>query len=196
MWSLFYGAVGITFLWRSFIVIPLADLIVFACIGIILMFFEWIVVAHQAQKTAASEVMGTCGVLLVAPYLYAALNGGIEWAAILLWFLLALHFVLGVLYVRIRIRSTRDDILLPDFSAKLWFALPTIVFAAVSLGIILVIYVSGLISTAIVFAFFLGLPRLFVGFQMLGQKFVIKRLGWSEVAHSVLFAIILGWSGL
>ena len=139
------------------------------------------------ERSLVMELVGTVGLTLSGLVGWIAATGGLDRAGLLIWALNGLFFCSGVLYVKARIRS-RLAVHRPELASG----------ASLMVGwhLALVVFVAAMVvmkwlSPLIVLPFVVAAARAAWGAQQGGRPFVLTRLGWSEVALSVFFAMFL-----
>ena len=146
---------------------------------------------RRAEKhSLAAELLGVSLLSLTAPAAWVAIRGQLESVALELWAGNLLFFIGGVLYVKYRVRGLHAHRAFRSLGERIGFAWPVFVY-----HLALAAFVAGWIllesrPALIILAF---APAIFRAFQLafqLGERFPIRRLGWSEVAHSVVFATL------
>jgi hypothetical protein len=147
---------------------------------------------RNAERGLLTELVGTAGLSLSAPVAWIAATGGFDSKGILVWALNAAFFCCGVLYVKSRLRARRG--LAGGGTANI--ADVTIAFHfAVVLFVVALVWWGGM-APMIVVPFVLATLRAKWGLANKRKAFALPRLGWSEVALSLVFAgfLILSFS--
>jgi hypothetical protein len=156
---------------------------------------HWLLAQHNEQHTEkrslVAALVGVGLLSLTAPAAWIASRGRMDAIGAQVWLLNLAFFVGGVLYVKYRVRGLQAH---RDFSGaheRLRFAWPVIVY-----HLLLVIFLAAWVwveprSVAMLVAFTPGVLRAGGLLLQLGHRFPIKRLGWTEVAHAVVFAVLL-----
>lgn len=139
------------------------------------------------ERSLAMELVGTVGLTLSGLVGWIAATGGLDGAGLLIWALNALFFCSGILYVKARIRS-RLAVHRPELGSGAWLM--------VGWHLALVVFVATMVvmkwlSPLIVLPFAVAAARAAWGTWQGGRPFVLTRLGWSEVALSLFFAMFL-----
>ena len=151
--------------------------------------------AHQqngAEKRSLTAEL--CGVLLLtlsAPAAWIAQRGSLDAQGALLWLLNVLFFLGGVIYVKYRVRGLLAHRAFRGPAERAAFAWPVLAY-----HLLLPLFLAALIAASsasllVLVAFTPAILRASALLLHLGQKFPIKRLGWSEVGHALLFATLL-----
>lgn len=150
---------------------------VFAVVGGIL-------ASRPTGRTVAEQLAGMAGLTLTAPAAWYALTGQLDATAWWLWGVNAAFFAGGVFYVRMHLDAARK---LPGCRTG------NLIYHVALAVLLLVLGDAGVISWPVTLAFAPLVVRAFVGTARLSPVLRIKRLGWTEVAHSVAFAVLLIW---
>lgn len=172
------------------------ELIIVGALGTILYGVQqWLVAQHDPQRTEkrslAAELVGVGLLSLTAPAAWIASRGGMDLIGAQVWILNLAFFLGGVLYVKYRVRGLQAHREFAGGRERLRFAWPVILY-----HLLLVIFLAAWVwvqprSAAMLVAFTPGVLRAGGLFFHLGNRFPIRRLGWTEVAHAVVFAVLL-----
>ena len=156
---------------------------------------EAVVRAHNESKTEkrslTAELIGVVLLSLAAPAAWIAARGRLEPEGAQVWALNVLFFLGGVLYVKYRVRGLLAHREFSGWGERLKFAWPVFFYHLLLLAFLASAIFLKEISAAVLLAFAPGILRASGLVFQLGQKFPIKRLGWMEVAHAVVFAGLL-----
>ena len=107
------------------------------------------------------------------------------------WLLNLLFFLGGVLYVKYRVRGLLAHRTFSGVPERFIFAWPVFLY-----HLLLVLFLASAVlldsaSAMVLLAFAPAVLRAHALLFQLGRRFPIKQLGWTEVAHSLLFAVLL-----
>ncbi len=156
---------------------------------------EGFVRAHKAARTEkrslVAELVGVVLLSLAAPAAWIAARGRLEVAGVQIWAMNVLFFLGGVLYVKYRVRGLLAHREFSGWRERLTFARPVFIYHALLLGFLASAIFLRELSAAVLLAFAPGILRANGLLFQLGERFPIKRLGWMEVAHSIVFAALL-----
>jgi hypothetical protein len=144
------------------------------------------------DRSLVAELVGTAGLTLSALAGWIAAAGTLEATAVWIWALNALFFGSGVLYVKSRIQERRAASRAEAGGAGRF----AVAFHVLILGFVAAMVFARWLSPLIVVPFLLAAVRAARGIRSAAETpFALRRLGWSEVALSVLFAVfvILGF---
>jgi hypothetical protein len=144
------------------------------------------------DRSLTAELVGTSGLTLSALAAWIAATGTLDLTALWVWWLNALFFGSGVLYVKSRLQARRA-VSRPDEART--------GSLAVAFHILILVFVAAMVfarwlSPLIVVPFLLAAVRAAHGLRSATETpFALRRLGWSEVGLSILFAafVILGF---
>lgn len=172
------------------------ELIAVGALGTILYGLQrWLAAQHNERRTEkrslAAELVGVGLLSLTAPAAWIASRGGMDVIGAQVWLLNLAFFLGGVLYVKYRVRGLQAHREFVGGRERLRFAWPVILY-----HLLLVIFLVAWVwvqprSAAMLVAFTPGVLRAGGLFFQLGNRFPIRRLGWTEVAHAVVFAVLL-----
>ena len=131
---------------------------------------------RKTERSVVMQLLAVLGLTLTAPAAWYAATGKLEYR---LWLLNALYFAGGVFYVKMHVAAAvarRADKLRQGAATMIYYGALAIVAAGW--------WPVGL-------AFVPVIVRAFVGVARLSPVLRIKRLGWTEVFYSILFAGLL-----
>jgi hypothetical protein len=147
--------------------------------------------ARTEKRSLAAELTGVALLSLAAPAAWIAARGRLEPAGAQVWALNVLFFLGGVLYVKFRVRGLRAHIEFSGWQERLAFAWPVFIYHLLLLAFLAASVFLRELSAAVLLAFAPGILRASGLLFQLGERFPIRRLGWMEIAHSVVFAALL-----
>jgi hypothetical protein len=127
---------------------------------------------RKTERSVAMQLLAVAGLTLTAPAAWYAATGKLEYR---LWLLNALYFAGGIFYVRMHLATA--------IARKPAGRLPVAIYYGALAGI-LAWWPVGL-------AFVPAVVRAFVGIARVSPLLRIKRLGWTEVAYSLVFGALL-----
>ncbi|HXE74537.1 MAG TPA: YwiC-like family protein [Candidatus Xenobia bacterium] len=140
------------------------------------------------DRSLVAELVGTAGLTLSALAGWIAATGTIDASALWIWALNGLFFSSGVLYVKSRIQ-TRRAVSRADESRAGTVA---IVFHVLVLVFVVAVVFARWLSPLVVVPFLLAAVRAAHGIRSAAEaRFALRRLGWTEVALSLVFAAFL-----
>ena len=160
---------------------------------------------HSSQRTEkrslAAELVGVALLTLSAPGTWIAVRGSLNKTALELWLLCLLFFTGGVLYVKYRVRGILVHRRFDSFGERLAFAWPVLAYHLM-LAAFLATWMSLLLRPAtsdssalrvsvLCLAFAPAVWRAVALLSKLGRRFVIPLLGWTEIAHALVFMALL-----
>ncbi len=142
-----------------------------------------------ADRELSTEVMGAVGLTLTAFVGWIVSAGSVDKNAALVWGLNFAFFCSSILYVKARIRALsarRRGVEDPYAKRVFWVHLLVVAFV-ISLAF------ARWVSPVVVVPFALAALRAILGQRDRQGTFSLKRLGWSEVVLSLVFAGFLVW---
>ncbi len=189
------GSGALAFRWLIF-VYGRYQLLWVGAIAVALYLLErWLAARHlrvgKEKRSLAVELIGTVLLTAAAPAAWISARGALDAAGLGVWLANLLFFLGGVLYVKYRVRGVRAHKRLRSLRARLLFAWPVVAYHLFLVAFVFARILLNSWPAAILLAF---LPSALRGTSLLfrlGQGFPIRRLGWSEVAHSLVFAALL-----
>ncbi len=139
---------------------------------------------RPTRRDSPAQLAAVCGLTLTAPAAWYAATGALDAMAWWLWCWNALYFIGGWLYVRMRIAPV---------AARPGLRWPVLGFFCGLMLFVLALALANVVSYALLLAFTPAVTRAVLGVGRLAKPLRIKRLGWSEVALSVVFGALLVW---
>jgi YwiC-like protein len=133
-----------------------------------------------------SEIVGTIGLTSAAPAAYYVMTAKFDATAWMLWLANLIFAGNQIHYVQLRIHTARIE----GLRAKLAHGWTFAAGQAVMTVVLTVICLTGLLPESASLAF---APLLFRGWFYFIQKpgpLLVRRLGWSELAHAVAFCVL------
>jgi hypothetical protein len=134
--------------------------------------------ARPNPRELPMQLASTGALTLTAPAAWYAATGALDATAFWLWLWNTLYFAGGVLYVRLRIERSGPR-------------RPVMAFYGVALLFVLALALADVVSSRVLLAFAPAAARAAIGAGRLALPLQVKRLGWSEVAHSLVFGALL-----
>jgi hypothetical protein len=128
---------------------------------------------RKTQRSVAMQLLAVAGLTLTAPAAWYAATGKLDYR---LWLLNALYFSGGVFYVKMHTAAA-----MARRANKLQHGAATMIYYGALAIVAALWWPVGL-------AFVPVILRAFVGVARLTPALRIKRLGWTEVCYSILFA--------
>lgn len=125
------------------------------------------------------QLLAVAALTLTAPAAWYTATGELDYR---LWLLNVLYFAGGVFYVKMHVGAA-----IQRGSTKLRLGAPTMIYYGA-------LTVVAALWQPVGLAFIPAIARAFVGVVRLTPMLRIKRLGWTEVAHSVVFALLVVWA--
>ena len=181
-WSVSAGLVGLLYVHCD-----LVDLPQFALIGIPIAVAFTFFLKKNRMRSAAGELIGICGLTFSAPVAHYAATGKVQPLAFWLWGLCILYFASSVFYVKTIVAgflSSRSKATNRSWIYRRvcgWY------------HVVLLILLSGLVALGEIrvltlVAFLPVIVRGLLGIRTPENKLNLVRIGWTEVAYSIVFA--------
>lgn len=147
--------------------------------------------ARTEKRSLAAELAGVVLLSLAAPAAWISARGRLEAEGVQIWALNVLFFLGGVLYVKYRVRGLLAHREFAGWRERMRFAWPVFMYHFLLLAFLASAIFLRELSAAVLLAFAPGILRANGLIFQLGERFPIRRLGWMEVAHSIVFAALL-----
>lgn len=190
LWILVYGAVAVATLVPLVTVFRMTFLLPF---GMGAMFFV-VVRAYQLReredRTLGGALTGMAGVTLGAPVAHAVAVGAVQPVGAMLWGLCFLFFGSGIFYVRMRVQgmlAARQGASASSNPALL----PCVLYHAILLAVMPSLALAQVIPWPVLVAFAPAIWRAGAGLRRQDARLDLRRLGWSEVALTSGFILLL-----
>ncbi|MDP2726030.1 MAG: YwiC-like family protein [Dehalococcoidia bacterium] len=142
------------------------------------------------DRTIPGELVTIAGLALTAPGAYYVAKG-LEPTAIYLWALTTLYSGSSVFYVRLKMRQRSLRRPAKDLRARLNLGRANIVYQGFLVLVLALAAISGQVPLLVPLAFIPLLAKVGDGILRGSSQVNIKRIGWTEVAHSVAFTFLL-----
>ena len=135
----------------------------------------------------AAQVIGAVGLTSTAPAAYYVVAGQLDFRALALWLANWLFAGNQIHFVQLRIHAARAATRSERLSRGRFFLLGQIVMVAV----LLMAWRAGLWPLLMLLAFLPALWRGTAWFLSPPQPLAVRRLGWTELAHAIVFGTLL-----
>lgn len=153
---------------------------------------------RKTERSTVAQLIAVCGLTLTAPAAWYAATGRIDPKALSLWLLNALYFGGGVFYVKMHVAAAMRKRPFESVRVKIAMGASTLFYHTGALVCLIVLAAEKTIPPVALVSYAPVAARAITGVARLSPTLRIKRLGWTEVAHSVVFAItliaLLRWS--
>ncbi len=189
-WFLAYGAVAVVALLPLLLVFRMTFLIPFGMGAALFLLLRAFLIRGRDHRTLAGELVGTAGLTMVGAAAHAVAVGEVQPIAAVLWLLLSLFFASGVFYVRMRIRrmlAARRGSVAPP-SPAVW---PCLLYHTLLVVVVPSLLMARIVPWPVLLAFAPALWRAAAGIRQTDARLDVRRLGWSEVALTTVFVVLL-----
>ena len=188
-WFLVYVSLAVTALTPLLMVFRMFFLIPFGLGTAFFLLLQGLLVRGRNDRSVVGELVGTAGLSMVGPIAHAVAMGEVRLVGAVLWLLLFLFFSSGVFHVRARLHG--------------WLArrkggtsaspalVPCLVYHVLLILVIPLLAVLHILPWLALLAFAPAVWRAAVGLRQDGVDLDLVRLGWSEVALSTVFVLLL-----
>jgi len=156
----------------------------------------WIAARHKDsgsrdKRSLAAEIIGVGLLTASAPAAWIAARGRLNAQGVAVWLANLLFFFGGVLYVKYRVRGILAHRSFDHWTERLVFVWPVLGYHLILVAFLIALIAMNNLPAAVLLAFVPALFRTFALLFQLGRSFPIRRLGWTEVGHSLVFAVVL-----
>jgi hypothetical protein len=148
-------------------------------------------IRRQEKRSLEAELVGVVVLSHAAPAAWIAVRGQLDRTGGEVWVLNLFFFLGGVLYVKYRVRGLQAHRSFTTLRERLVFAWPVFLYHLALAAFLAAWVLVESRSMMLIVAFVPGILRACQLAVHLGQRFPIRRLGWNEVIHAVLFAALL-----
>ncbi|HUI05534.1 MAG TPA: YwiC-like family protein [Verrucomicrobiae bacterium] len=139
---------------------------------------------RKTVRSVAMQLLAVCGLTLTAPAAWYTATSRLNSQALVLWLLNALYFAGGVFYVKMHVAAAVRRKPFGSAAEKVRFGAVTLIYYGV-------VAVIGAVLGRVGLAYAPVVVRAVAGVGRLSPTLRIRRLGWTEVAYSIAFAVIL-----
>jgi hypothetical protein len=150
-----------------------------------------ILASRPTGRTVAEQLAGMAGLTLTAPAAWYVLTGRLDATAWWLWLLNLIYFAGGIFYVRMHLDTAILKRPTGTMAERLAAGRANVSYHLGAAMLVLALAAAGKVTWQVTMAFAPMVARALGGTVRLTPVLRIKRLGWTEVAHSVLFAVLL-----
>ena len=190
LWILIYGAVAVATLLPLVTVFRMTFLVPFGMGAVFFVVVRAYQLREREDRSLAGALTGMAGITLAAPAAHAVAVGGAQPVGAMLWGLCILFFGSGIFYVRMRVQgmlAVRQGAPARANPARL----PCILYHALLLVAIPLLAVWEVVPWTVLVAFAPAVWRAGVGLRRDEARLELRRLGWSEVALTSSFILLL-----
>jgi len=146
---------------------------------------------RKTGRSVAVQLIAVAGLTLTAPAAWYAATGNLDRRAWLLWGLNSLYFAGGVFYVKMHVAAATRRKSFETAAEKIRLGATNLVFYGGLALCVVGLAMAHLIPWLATLAFAPVVVRAAIGVGRLSPNLRIKRLGWTEVAHSAMFTVLL-----
>jgi len=139
------------------------------------------------QTRSLAQLIGALGLTVTAPAAYCVSVGHLSRLALLLWLGTWLFAVNQIQFVQLRIHSAHIE----DAAQKLARSRGFLITQSAVVVTLLAVWRTGMLPGLVLLAFVPALVRAVAWFFAPPGPLVVRRLGWTELAHNLAFGIIL-----
>jgi hypothetical protein len=144
-------------------------------------------ISNRLERSVAGELLGVVGLTSGAPASYYALQGRFDQPTLIAWVLVFLYFSSAIFYVKMRVSrfsaSTKSSGSLKIRNCVLYHTL--------LLAVVLLLTWKGLVPQWTLVAFLPIVLRAFWGIRRGAGRLNLKRVGYTEVGHTVYFILVM-----
>lgn len=145
---------------------------------------------QHLDRTPAGEFITTAGLALTAPGAYLVARG-FEPTAVYLWVLTTLYSGASVFYVRMKMRHRALRRPAASFGERVVLGKANIVYGSLLVVVVAILASLRQAPPLAPLAFLPLLVKVCLGVLTGGPQVDIKKVGWTEVVHSISFTILL-----
>lgn len=146
---------------------------------------------RRTERGVAMQLVAVAGLTLTAPAAWYTATGNLDRHAWLLWGLNFLYFAGGVFYVKMHVAAAMRRKQFAGVSDRLTLGAVTLSYYAGISAVLVAFAAAHWVPWIVLLAYAPVVIRAVVGVCRLSPTLRIKRLGWTEVAYSLVYAVIL-----
>lgn len=139
------------------------------------------------RYSMAAQIIGSIGLTATAPAAYYVSTGTLNETAAALWVANFAFAANQIHFVQMRIHGSR----LSSGAEKLRHGASFFIAQVVTVSVLVVAVQNHLLSAIAMLAFLPVLVRGFIWYLPGPQKLAVRRLGWTELAHAIVFGLLL-----
>jgi FtsH-binding integral membrane protein len=189
-WLAVYGGLAVLALLPLFLVYHLTFLVAFGMAAACFLLCRAYLIREREDRSLTGELLGMAGLSLVGPVAHAVSLAAATPTGGLLWILLTLFFASGIFHVRMRIRSGRGGRQGGHAPTRAAFR-SSLAYHLLLLAGLPLLAAAKLLPWAVFLAFAPALWRAAAGLRRPEGPLDVRRLGWSEVAQTAVFLLLL-----
>ncbi len=145
---------------------------------------------QHLDRTPAGELITIAGLALTAPGAYYV-AAGLDAAAIYLWVLSTLYSGASVFFVRMKMKHRALRRPAASIGERLSLGRANIIYLSFLVLVVVLLTVTRQVPALVPLAFTPLVVKAALGVARGGPQVNIKRVGWTEVVHSISFTILL-----
>jgi hypothetical protein len=146
---------------------------------------------RREEMTVGGELLGIAGLALGAPVMYYVAAGAPGVQMLGLWLLSFLYFGGSVFYVKMKVRIHTRQAPPAGLLARLYAGRATLVYHIFTLALTLALVTTALVPPLAPLAYIPVTCKAFQGALVWRRSVNIKRIGMIELAHSLIFALLI-----
>ncbi|MBI2866495.1 MAG: YwiC-like family protein [Chloroflexi bacterium] len=146
--------------------------------------------AHK-ERTVAGQWVGVAGLVLAGPAAYYVGSGSLDAKALSLGILSFLYFGYPIYYVKFRIDPLARKSYQLNLMSKLRLGRQPLLYQALSLALVAGLAGVGVAPWGAFVTFLPATAQVIIGVVRVSPQLSMKRLGFTQVGHSILFAALL-----
>jgi hypothetical protein len=154
---------------------------------------------RKTERGVAVQLVAVAGLTLTAPAAWYAVTGRLDTKGFWLWILNALYFGGGVFYVKMHVTAALHRKAFENLAERVRIGTSTLLYYGGAMACLWFMTMWKAIPAAAMLAYVPVALRAVAGVARLTPTLRIRRLGWTEVAYSIVFAaslvVLLRWSG-
>jgi hypothetical protein len=188
-WFLVYAGIAAMALAPLLVVFRMVFLVPFGIGASAFLLLRGLRIRGRDDRSLGGELTGTAGLAMVGPIAHAVASGEVRLVGVMLWLPLFLFFASGIFHVRSRVQAW---LACRRGGASASSALvPCLVYHGLLILVIPLLAILHILPWPALLAFAPAVWRAAVGLWQEGADLDLVRLGWSEVALSTAFVVLL-----
>lgn len=189
-WLIAYMVLGALFIFPLFYKYHLYWLVMFGGFFILFMLINVVLIKMGNRRSVFGELIGIGGLCMTAPMGYYVVTGSMGWFNFFVWCAIFLYYSRSVFYVKFRVKAVVKKVQFLNARDKLFFAWR---YISCHFGMLTAVYVISLLFHVqwLVIAYIPITIQSMYGISNLDGKLNVKKLGYIEVFHSILFGGII-----
>lgn len=189
LWLAFYASALTVFTLPLLFAHHKLELVYFFILSLPILYINTTYGTHEA-RSSANEFVSFAGMSMTAPLAYFVATDELTLRALSLYAVCFLYYSATIFYVKMNVTARVRKNELATLRGKLSIASSALLYQCTALAIVIVLGKTDIAPPTVCVAFLPSLWKTAARALKLQEQVPIKKLGWTEVLHGVIFAVI------